>query len=291
MLRSRSEHKNLEFKYSLAQEKIQELQKELKSKETARNMLSDAAIQTDYIYSSNDQWCQTDSLERKNFQSQTSIKSSNQTTVTETNGEAEDLQLRFNIQLSNRSEVQTIKQEIAMPNIPTSVGQTRSNKRKISSISTSISTTNKSNDDTVIEIKQEPESQPTVSIPTAAGPGSGSTSRKPSREPRLQSNRIPAAPSSNEFTPEELEKVKKCKNFLFELIQLARRGHEHTNPRIVQNVEELVQQVIDDLITPNDFTERLKTELHPSKPPGNLVPFLLKSLPLLRRSMRSVDHW
>ena len=54
--------------------------------------------------------------------------------------------------------------------------------------------------------------------------------------------------------------VTKCRNFLITLIQLAQRN-EQTNPQTVQNVKDLVQQLIDDRIPAQTFTERLQTEL------------------------------
>jgi len=88
----------------------------------------------------------------------------------------------------------------------------------------------------------------------------------------------------DELTPEEMTNVTKCRNFLITLIQLAQRN-EQTNPQTVQNVKDLVQQLIDDRIPAQLFTERLQTELQ-STPQPYLVPFLRRSLPLLRRSMQ-----
>jgi len=88
----------------------------------------------------------------------------------------------------------------------------------------------------------------------------------------------------DELTPEEMTNVTKCRNFLITLIQLAQRN-ESTNPQTVQNVKDLVQQLIDDRIPAQLFTERLQTELQ-STPQPYLVPFLRRSLPLLRRSMQ-----
>jgi hypothetical protein len=135
-------------------------------------------------------------------------------------------------------------------------------------------------------IKQEPKFQVAGSVPTTTGPGCCSTtSGQPTVGPGLQSNSTTESSNPNGLTPEELTNVQKCKNFLITLIQLAQRN-EQTNPRTVQNVKDLVQQLIDDRITPTDFTERLQTELQ-STPQPYLVPFLTKSLPLLRRSMQN----
>ena len=64
--------------------------------------------------------------------------------------------------------------------------------------------------------------------------------------------------------------VTKCRNFLITLIQLAQRN-EQTNPQTVQNVKDLVQQLIDDRIPAQTFTERLQTELQ-STPQVNKSP-------------------
>jgi len=66
--------------------------------------------------------------------------------------------------------------------------------------------------------------------------------------------------TNNGLTPEENSNVTKCKNFLVTLIQLAQRN-EHANPRTVLNVKNLVQQLIDDKIQAEEFTERLQREL------------------------------
>ena len=58
-----------------------------------------------------------------------------------------------------------------------------------------------------------------------------------------------------------MENVTKCRHFLITLIQLAQRNYEQTNPQTVQNVKDLVQQLIDDRIPAQTFTERLQTEL------------------------------
>ena len=65
---------------------------------------------------------------------------------------------------------------------------------------------------------------------------------------------------NNGLTPDENSNVTKCKNFLVTLIQLAQRN-EHANPRTVLNVKNLVQQLIDDKIQAEEFTERLQREL------------------------------
>ncbi|RUS91832.1 hypothetical protein EGW08_000403 [Elysia chlorotica] len=89
-----------------------------------------------------------------------------------------------------------------------------------------------------------------------------------------------AAVHSGEMNKAMLENVKKCKNFLSTLIKLA-----HSQPpETVKNVQALIQGLIDGKVEPEMFTERLQQELQ-SSPQPYLVPFLKKSLPLLRQSM------
>jgi len=85
------------------------------------------------------------------------------------------------------------------------------------------------------------------------------------------------------FTSEEISTIRKCKNFLMTLIQLAQRN-ESSNPQTFHNIKEIIQQLIDDTLTVEDFATRLQSELEHSPQPY-LVPFLRKSLPLLRRKM------
>ena len=76
-----------------------------------------------------------------------------------------------------------------------------------------------------------------------------------------------SAPSGGQappnLTPEDRSTVEKCKNFLMTLIQLAQRN-DQANPQTVNNVKALVQQLIDNSITAEAFTERLQTELQSS---------------------------
>ena len=73
----------------------------------------------------------------------------------------------------------------------------------------------------------------------------------------------PTGPSNSALSPEDRSTVEKCKNFLMTLIQLAQRN-DQANPETVQNVKGLVQQLIDDSISAESFTERLQTELQSS---------------------------
>ncbi|XP_078607072.1 transcription initiation factor TFIID subunit 4-like isoform X2 [Branchiostoma floridae x Branchiostoma japonicum] len=90
------------------------------------------------------------------------------------------------------------------------------------------------------------------------------------------------AQSSLTLTPEAIENVKKCKNFLTTLVKLASSGNQP--PEVVKNVKELVQNLLDAKIEPEEFTLKLQTELK-SSPQPYLVPFLKKSLPYVRQAL------
>uniref|UniRef100_A0A4W5LDK0 TAFH domain-containing protein n=1 Tax=Hucho hucho TaxID=62062 RepID=A0A4W5LDK0_9TELE len=83
------------------------------------------------------------------------------------------------------------------------------------------------------------------------------------------------------------ENVKKCKNFLATLIKLA--SHNSPSPETSKNVKSLVQDLLDAKIEPEEFTNRLQSELK-SSPQPYLVPFLKKSLPALRLSLLNIQH-
>ncbi|RMC15491.1 hypothetical protein DUI87_07683 [Hirundo rustica rustica] len=70
---------------------------------------------------------------------------------------------------------------------------------------------------------------------------------------------------------EMLENVKKCKNFLATLIKLASSGPQA--PEMGQNVKNLVQNLLEAKIEPEEFTKKLYIELK-SSPQPYLVPFL-----------------
>ncbi|XP_076809103.1 transcription initiation factor TFIID subunit 4-like isoform X1 [Clavelina lepadiformis] len=84
------------------------------------------------------------------------------------------------------------------------------------------------------------------------------------------------------LSQDDMVNVNKCRNFLTTLIKLASTGGQPQET--VRNVKTLVQNLIDDKIAPEDFTKQLQTELK-SSPQPYLVPFLKKSLPLLRLTM------
>ncbi|KAK1172848.1 transcription initiation factor TFIID subunit 4-like [Acipenser oxyrinchus oxyrinchus] len=81
-------------------------------------------------------------------------------------------------------------------------------------------------------------------------------------------------------TSETVENAKKCKNFLVTLIKLASSGTH--SAEMAKNVKELVRNLLDAKIEPEEFTNRLYTELK-SSPQPYLVPFLKKSLPAVRQ--------
>ncbi|KAK6491960.1 mRNAion initiation factor TFIID subunit 4-like [Huso huso] len=79
---------------------------------------------------------------------------------------------------------------------------------------------------------------------------------------------------------ETVENAKKCKNFLVTLIKLASSGTH--SAEMAKNVKELVWNLLDAKIEPEEFTDRLYTELK-SSPQPYLVPFLKRSLPAVRQ--------
>ncbi|KAM9855501.1 transcription initiation factor TFIID subunit 4-like [Aulostomus maculatus] len=82
------------------------------------------------------------------------------------------------------------------------------------------------------------------------------------------------------ITAETLENVKKCRNFLSTLIKLASSGKQSSET--TANVKELVKNLLEAKLEPEDFTSRLYRELN-SSPQPYLVPFLKRSLPALRQ--------
>ena len=87
--------------------------------------------------------CQTKSPERKDFQTQVYLQEQSEPIPTQTESLAKcDFQVQTNIHQDSESipplvPAPTIKQEIRMPNIPSSVAQTPAKKRKLSSVSRS----------------------------------------------------------------------------------------------------------------------------------------------------------
>ncbi|NXV70700.1 TAF4B factor, partial [Atlantisia rogersi] len=87
---------------------------------------------------------------------------------------------------------------------------------------------------------------------------------------------------------EMLENVKKCKNFLATLIKLASSGPQA--PEMGQNVKNLVQNLLEAKIEPEEFTRKLYIELK-SSPQPYLVPFLKKSMLALRQLMPNAQSF
>jgi len=92
----------------------------------------DVAIQTD-VFEKNDESCQKVTPEREDVQVQACVRQS-EPIATQTDISPKcDFQVQANIQPENDSKaVQTIKEEITMPNIPNSSAQTPTKKRKLS---------------------------------------------------------------------------------------------------------------------------------------------------------------
>uniref|UniRef100_A0A4W5QLQ5 TAF4B RNA polymerase II, TATA box binding protein (TBP)-associated factor n=1 Tax=Hucho hucho TaxID=62062 RepID=A0A4W5QLQ5_9TELE len=110
-----------------------------------------------------------------------------------------------------------------------------------------------------------------VTVTRSPGPGPLIIPTKPTNTPR-------ATPPT--ITPEVLENVKKCKNFLVTLIKLASSGTHSAD--MAKNVRELVKSLLDGRLEPEEFTDQLYRELK-SSPQPYLVPFLKKSLPAVRQ--------
>ncbi|NXY72252.1 TAF4B factor, partial [Glareola pratincola] len=87
---------------------------------------------------------------------------------------------------------------------------------------------------------------------------------------------------------EMLENAKKCKNFLATLIKLASSGPQA--PEMGQNVKNLVQNLLEAKIEPEEFTKKLYIELK-SPPQPYLVPFLKKSMLALRELMPNAQSF
>ncbi|XP_051545862.1 transcription initiation factor TFIID subunit 4-like [Myxocyprinus asiaticus] len=126
--------------------------------------------------------------------------------------------------------------------------------------------------------------KPTTTVITAGArvqPAPPQTVLKPSLAPQSPSTTSAVAPANRApvLSQEMQENVKKCKNFLATLIKLA--SHNSPSPETSRNVKALVQDLLDAKIEPEEFTNRLQTELK-SSPQPYLIPFLKKSLPALR---------
>ncbi|XP_026189245.1 transcription initiation factor TFIID subunit 4 [Mastacembelus armatus] len=116
-----------------------------------------------------------------------------------------------------------------------------------------------------------------LGTPTTVQPGSATTAVTQRVGP-LGATPTPVTPIA--ITAETLENVKKCRNFLSTLIKLASSGKQSSET--TANVKELVKNLLEAKIEPEDFTSRLYRELS-SSPQPYLVPFLKRSLPALRQ--------
>ncbi|XP_044068436.1 transcription initiation factor TFIID subunit 4-like [Siniperca chuatsi] len=116
-----------------------------------------------------------------------------------------------------------------------------------------------------------------LGTPTTVQPGSAATAATQRVGP-LGATGTPVTPTA--ITAETLENVKKCRNFLSTLIKLASSGKQSSET--TANVKELVKNLLEAKIEPEDFTSRLYRELN-SSPQPYLVPFLKRSLPALRQ--------
>ncbi|XP_071332835.1 transcription initiation factor TFIID subunit 4-like [Trachinotus anak] len=116
-----------------------------------------------------------------------------------------------------------------------------------------------------------------LGTPTAVQPGSAAAAVTQRVGP-LGATGTPVTPTA--VTAETLENVKKCRNFLSTLIKLASSGKQSSET--TASVKELVKNLLEAKIEPEDFTSRLYQELN-SSPQPYLVPFLKRSLPALRQ--------
>ncbi|TRY56145.1 hypothetical protein DNTS_015266 [Danionella cerebrum] len=128
--------------------------------------------------------------------------------------------------------------------------------------------------------------KPTTTVITAGArvQAPPQTVLKPPVTPQSPSTPSAAVPANRApvLSQEMQENVKKCKNFLATLIKLA--SHNSPSPETSKNVKALVQDLLDAKIEPEEFTNRLQTELK-SSPQPYLIPFLKKSLPALRLTL------
>ena len=86
---------------------------------------------------------QTESPQSKDFQNQTNIHVENQSITIQTDGtENNEIEVQVNIQREPEPipPLRSIKEEIAMPNLPSSIGQTQAKKRKLSTVTRSCAT-------------------------------------------------------------------------------------------------------------------------------------------------------
>ncbi|XP_056278320.1 transcription initiation factor TFIID subunit 4 isoform X3 [Pseudoliparis swirei] len=127
-------------------------------------------------------------------------------------------------------------------------------------------------------LQRPPVQQNTIMLGgTATAPGQPLGTPTP-MQPGAAVTQRAVAPTA--VSAETLENVKKCRNFLSTLIKLASGGKQSSET--AANVKELVKNLLEAKIDPEDFTSRLYRELN-SSPQPYLVPFLKRSLPALRQ--------
>ncbi|XP_032376218.1 transcription initiation factor TFIID subunit 4 isoform X1 [Etheostoma spectabile] len=131
-------------------------------------------------------------------------------------------------------------------------------------------------------LQRPPVQQNTIMLggtaPTPGQPLGTATTVQTGSVATAVTQRTPVTPTA--VTAETLENVKKCRNFLSTLIKLASSGKQSSET--TANVKELVKNLLEAKIEPEDFTSRLYRELN-SSPQPYLVPFLKRSLPALRQ--------
>lgn len=101
-------------------------------------------------------------------------------------------------------------------------------------------------------------------------------------QPQIQTQTM-NVPNATGMTPTRTNinnTKEKCRKFLSNLLELSSREPQP----VEQNVQELIQELIDANVEPDEFCNRLERLLNASPQPC-LIGFLKKSLPLLRQSL------
>ncbi|XP_054653401.1 transcription initiation factor TFIID subunit 4-like [Dunckerocampus dactyliophorus] len=112
--------------------------------------------------------------------------------------------------------------------------------------------------------------------PTTVQPASAALAQSPARPLGATGNSV----TPTAITAETLQNVKKCRDFLSTLIKLA--SSKKQSSETIASVKELIKNLLDAKIEPEEFTTALYKELN-SSPQPYLVPFLKRSLPALRQ--------
>ncbi|XP_030039508.1 transcription initiation factor TFIID subunit 4 isoform X2 [Manduca sexta] len=127
----------------------------------------------------------------------------------------------------------------------------------------------------------------TVSTSVAQGPIPGQMPAAPVATPVVPASVGNVAPVTPPPQPPTVTTVKpldntkeKCRNFMANLLDLSSKEP----PSVERNVRNLIQELIDALVEPEEFCVRLERLLNASPQPC-LIGFLKKSLPLLRQSL------